>query len=98
MFLGYTKDHINAVYRFLNINTNMVNQSYDVIWLNQSYGDYKNLSMTEIMLEENDNSDDEPITNIIQGSVLPTGMDPTNGEAVIIDLWKDPDDANPEAP
>ena len=35
MFLGYAKDHAEDVFRFLNLETNRVILSRDVIWLNK---------------------------------------------------------------
>ena len=40
MYLGRARDHAGDTHRFLNIDTEMVIISRDVIWLNKVYGDY----------------------------------------------------------
>ena len=64
MFLGYSPNHSHGVYHFLNLKTNKVVQSCNMIWFNKAYyGDYKKLKTTNIFLQEVDDSDDEPNTN-----------------------------------
>ena len=41
MYLGRARDHAADTHRFLNLQTEMVLISRDVIWLNKVYGDYK---------------------------------------------------------
>ena len=41
MFLGYTKNHADDVYRLVDLETNGLLQSRDILWLNQTYGKYK---------------------------------------------------------
>jgi hypothetical protein len=41
MFLGYAKQHAGTVYRMLNLQNGTLCLSRDVMWLNQSYGEYK---------------------------------------------------------
>ena len=41
IYLGRAKDHSSDTYRFLNLGTELVLISRDVIWLDQVYGDYK---------------------------------------------------------
>jgi hypothetical protein len=37
MFVGYSVDHANDVYRMLNLNSNCIIQTRDVVWLGQLY-------------------------------------------------------------
>ena len=41
MYLGRARDHAGDTFRFLNLETELVLISRDVIWLNKVYGDYK---------------------------------------------------------
>jgi hypothetical protein len=41
--LGRAADHSGDVYHFLNLTTNKVIKSQDVLWLNKMYGDWKGL-------------------------------------------------------
>ena len=43
MVLGRAADHSGDVYRFLNLTTNKVIKSRDVLWLNKMYGEWKGL-------------------------------------------------------
>jgi hypothetical protein len=36
-FVGYPSNHANAIYRLLNLKTNHIIKSRDVIWLNKTY-------------------------------------------------------------
>ena len=47
MYLGRAKDHAGDTYRFLNLETELVLISRDVIWLNKVYGDYKGTKESE---------------------------------------------------
>jgi hypothetical protein len=40
VFVGYPSNHANDVYRLLNLKTNHVIKSRDVIWLNKTYGEW----------------------------------------------------------
>jgi hypothetical protein len=42
MFVGYTEHHSRYVYRMLNLTTNSIINSRDIIWLNKTYGEWKN--------------------------------------------------------
>jgi hypothetical protein len=37
MFVGYTKHHSRYVYMMLNLNSNSIINSRDIIWLNKTY-------------------------------------------------------------
>ena len=41
MYLGRARDHATDTYRFLNLETELVLISRDVIWLNKVYGEFK---------------------------------------------------------
>ena len=43
MFVGYSKDHKEDVYRMLNVSTLKVKNTQDVIWLNKSYREWKGI-------------------------------------------------------
>jgi hypothetical protein len=62
VFVGYTFNHANDVYRLLNLNTNHVIKSRDVIWSNTTYREWMkskdhpkmtddDLSDTEVVLD-----------------------------------------------
>jgi hypothetical protein len=38
-FVGYTEHHSRDVYRMLNLITNTIINSRDIIWLNKTYGE-----------------------------------------------------------
>jgi hypothetical protein len=65
LFLGITENHSNEVFRFLNMATNKVILSWDVIWLNKSYGKWRGITQTRIVESDpikgisSDESDDE---------------------------------------
>jgi hypothetical protein len=40
VFVGYPSNHANDVYRLLNLKTNHVIKSRDVIWSNKTYGEW----------------------------------------------------------
>jgi hypothetical protein len=62
MFVGYTEHHSRDVYRILNLTTNSIINSRDIIWLNKTYGEWKN-NKTTISTAEDDTTE------------LPTGID-----------------------
>jgi hypothetical protein len=53
MFVGYTEYHSSNVYRMLNLTTNSIINSQDIIWLNKTYGKWKN-NKTTISTTEDD--------------------------------------------
>jgi hypothetical protein len=62
MFIGYTEHHSRDVYRMLNLTTNSIINSRDIIWLNKTYRESK------------DNK--ETISNVEDGTAeLRTGVD-----------------------
>jgi hypothetical protein len=40
MFTGYAEDHASEVYRMLNLETNCLLKTRDVLWFNKVYGTY----------------------------------------------------------
>jgi hypothetical protein len=62
MFAEYTEYHSRDVYRMLNLTTNSIINSRDIIWLNKTYGEWKN-NKTTISTAEDDTIE------------LPTGFD-----------------------
>jgi hypothetical protein len=60
--VGYTEHHSREVYRMLNLTTNSIINSQDIIWLNKTYGEWKNNKAT-ISTSEDDTIE------------LPTGID-----------------------
>jgi hypothetical protein len=68
MMVGYAKDHSDDVYRTLDLKTHGVSHSCDIIWLNQTYGNYlglkprnKNLSRENDEPEINETVDQQAI-------------------------------------
>ena len=45
MYLGRARDHAGDTHRFLNLQTELVLTTRDIIWLNKVYGDYKGSKM-----------------------------------------------------
>jgi hypothetical protein len=41
MFVGYTEHHSRDVYRMLNLTTNSIIKTQDIIWLNKTYKEWK---------------------------------------------------------
>ena len=41
VYLGRARDHAGDTHRFLNLQTELVLTTRDIIWLNKVYGDYK---------------------------------------------------------
>jgi hypothetical protein len=62
MFVGYTEHRSRDVYRMLNSTTNSIINSRDIIWLNKTYGKWRN-NKTTIYTVEDDTIE------------LPTGID-----------------------
>jgi hypothetical protein len=65
MFVGYTENHSRVVYRMLNLTTNSIINSRNIIWLNKTYKELKQ-SKPKIFNVEDD---------ILE---LPTGVDKEN--------------------
>jgi hypothetical protein len=53
MFVGYTEHHSRDVYRMLNLTTNSIINSREIICLNKTYGEWKN-DKTTISTTEDD--------------------------------------------
>jgi hypothetical protein len=62
MFVGYTENHSRDVYKMLNLTTNSIINSRDIIWLNKTYKEWKDYKAT--------------ISNVEDDTIeLPTGVD-----------------------
>jgi hypothetical protein len=48
MYLGTMPDHAKDTYCFLNIATNQIIHSRNVVWLNKSYGDFMKLGPDQV--------------------------------------------------
>jgi hypothetical protein len=57
MMLGYTDNHAKDVYRMLNLETNRILLTRDIIWLKKMYGAWKTS-------DADNTSDDESINNL----------------------------------
>ena len=42
--MGYSKDHAANIYRMLNLETNLIIITRDIIWFKEIYGEYMGLS------------------------------------------------------
>jgi hypothetical protein len=62
IFVGYTEHHSSDVYRMLNLTTNEIIYSQEIIWINKTYREWKN-NKTTISTAEDDTIE------------LPTGID-----------------------
>jgi hypothetical protein len=62
MLIGYTEHHSSDVYRMLNLSINSIINYRDIVWLNKTYGEWKNTKAT-ISTTEDDTIE------------LPTGID-----------------------
>jgi hypothetical protein len=58
VFLGVAQNHVPDVFRFLNLETKHIIVSRNVIWLNKTYGDWKNLSPSKIDYVMDDDDQD----------------------------------------
>ena len=60
MFLGSAKNNTDGTYRLLNLRTNLIVLSRDVIWLNKTYGEYVsrklNIKADTYILQDEDDS------------------------------------------
>jgi hypothetical protein len=81
MLVGYTEHHSRDVYRMLNLATNSIINSQDIIWLNNTYGEWKN-NETKISTVEDDTIE------------LPTGIDKRK---LIKNATKDSEDEGSES-
>jgi hypothetical protein len=57
MFMGYSVDHSNDVYRMLNLETKSIIHSRDVVWLNKSLTEW--FSSESTSKDQSDYEDDE---------------------------------------
>ena len=59
MFLGYSEDHTQKVYRFLNLNTKKVVYSQDVQWMNTMYGNHTGIKCKYTINEDYSTDEEE---------------------------------------
>jgi Reverse transcriptase (RNA-dependent DNA polymerase) len=65
MYLGRAQNHSSDTFRFLNLSTNKIIISRNVVWLNKVYGEWKGLtstnltSVTHLELDNEETEDDE---------------------------------------
>jgi hypothetical protein len=52
MFVGYKEHHSRDVYSMLNLTTNSIINSQDIIWLSKTYGKWKNNKTTIFTVED----------------------------------------------
>jgi hypothetical protein len=60
VFLGYARDHAPNVYRMLNLETNNVILTRDIVWLNKFYGEFMGITKTTVYKIDLDEEDPEP--------------------------------------
>jgi hypothetical protein len=63
MFVGYSVDHANDVYRILSLNYKWIIQAIDVVWLGKQYIDWRKNNAPL-----NDNDKDEDIGHSMEDS------------------------------
>ena len=79
MFVGYAKNHTGNTYRMINLQTNKIWITRDVIWVHQNFGDYFSLTKKMItIVGDNDNN----IVEVKEPVKVETVMEP---EIEIID-------------
>jgi Reverse transcriptase (RNA-dependent DNA polymerase) len=76
MNLGLAPNHSIDVYRMLNLHTKRVLMSRDITWLNQTYGQWKNLSVDQISRFNNYDSDNDPSDT--ESTTTTTDSDPND--------------------
>jgi hypothetical protein len=92
LFLGYSETHAADVYRMLNLDTHRVIHSRDIIWMNKTYGQYKNITdINRVSIESDDESDDDDSYHYVTGRDIESGRD---DEIIIVDAEADADDAS----
>jgi hypothetical protein len=52
MFFGYTEHHSRDIYRILNLTTNSITNSQDIIWLKKTYREWKDNKATISTVED----------------------------------------------
>ena len=62
MFVGYSKHHANDVFRMINMDTEMIINSFEIICLNEVYKDW----MARKVKHQFNNNDDDAIESEIQ--------------------------------
>jgi hypothetical protein len=80
VFVGYPNNHANDVYRLLNLKTNLIMKSRDVIWSNKSYLEWikskDNLKKTKDDLSEMAVRDKRNQNHQPKGMIQPTMRKP----------------------
>jgi len=77
IFVGYLESTTGDVYKMLNLETMRVIKTRDILWLNESYGEYTKrntpkavLTVLEIDLNNSTKEDANKVTNKIAGILL----------------------------
>jgi hypothetical protein len=69
MFVGYSVHHANDVYRMLNLDTEMIINSQDIIWLNKKHEEWVKRKVNSCIINNVDDSDVvESITRLNDGN------------------------------
>ena len=64
LFLGYLENHAGNTFKFLNLETNKVVLSRDVIWLNKNFAEWKGLKgIHTTKIDQNDDYEDDEFDN-----------------------------------
>ena len=69
MFVGYAKNHAGNVYRMLNLKTNRIILTRDIIWLKKLYGEYKGITevnRTQVTTIEDDDDDEPQVVEVLE--------------------------------
>ena len=92
MFVGYPENTPNDVFRMLNLKTNSILKSRDILWMNRMYGDYMSLredERTMLPIDEEDEMAEYTATT-------PDGVQPADAVGAFpnleVDTHPDPDD------
>jgi transposase InsO family protein len=93
LHLGRASDQPRDTYRFLNLQTLRVIHSRDVLWLNQSYGEWKGLHTNTTLLEDDDDDEDDLLINI--EAPTPPTAETSNDTVEIIPILTPPGPATP---
>ena len=59
LFLGYSESHAGGMCRMLNLRTNKVVHSWDIIWLGKSYEKYYNIKKPHQIVQQLESNDED---------------------------------------
>jgi hypothetical protein len=57
MFVGYSVHHAHDVYRMLNIDTEMIVNSRNIIWLNEMHKDWIGRKVKNQLIDDDEDAD-----------------------------------------